>query len=106
MLAAFLIVALGLTPSILSLWIMRKANAQAQERLRLTMNAVAQQRLLMLRLPPDYRYIEGIGYMIGDLTCQFNARSHHLRCAVNPTGPCSSCSHYQTRQLEDQSQTL
>jgi len=32
--------------------------------------------------------LEGVGYLIGDISCQFNARSGYLRCAVNPQGPC------------------
>jgi len=32
-------------------------------------------------------YLEGVGYLIG-ISCQFNARSSYLRCAVNPQGPC------------------
>ncbi len=34
-------------------------------------------------------------WVIGDATCQYNARSQILRCAVNPTGPCDRCPHYQ-----------
>lgn len=79
---------------------MRQADAQAQERLRLAMESVAARQLPALRLPPDYHYVEGIGYMIGDLTCQFNARSSYIRCAVNPMGPCEQCSYYQSRQLD------
>lgn len=30
-------------------------------------------------------------------TCKFNANSAFLLCAVNPTGPCSSCNHYQPK---------
>ena len=33
-------------------------------------------------------------WVIGDLTCRYNARSELLRCAVNPKGPCDRCSHY------------
>lgn len=97
MLVALLIVILGLTPSIFSLWMMRRADAQAQERLRLAMESIATRRLASLRLPGDHHYVEGVGYMIGDLTCQFNARSSYLRCAVNPSGPCETCLHYQER---------
>ncbi len=38
------------------------------------------------------------GPLIGDLTCQFNAQSAYLRCAVNPMGPCEGCPHYQRIQ--------
>lgn len=35
---------------------------------------------------------------IGDLSCQYNARSPLLRCAIKPEGPCR-CEHYQPRSL-------
>jgi len=50
--------------------------------------------------PADHRYVEGVGYMIGDLSCQFNARSSYLRCAVNPMGDCKTCSQYQAMPSE------
>lgn len=39
-------------------------------------------------------YWEG-KWVIGDITCQYNARSELLRCAVNPEGPCEGCPEYQ-----------
>jgi Family of unknown function (DUF6464) len=30
-------------------------------------------------------------------TCQYNANSAFLLCAVNPSGPCSICTHYQPK---------
>jgi hypothetical protein len=92
------IVILGLTPSLFSLWLMRQADARAQERLRLAMQSVANRGLPTLRLPPDHHYVEGVGYIIGDLSCRFNARSNYIRCAVNPFGPCQDCSHYQPKE--------
>lgn len=74
---------------------MRRADARSQERLRIAMNSVNHRPLSLVQLPPEYRHVEGIGYMIGDLTCRFNARSSYIRCAVNPSGPCESCSQYQ-----------
>lgn len=32
---------------------------------------------------------------IGDITCRNNAKSPYLRCAINPSGPCEECSHYE-----------
>jgi Family of unknown function (DUF6464) len=32
---------------------------------------------------------------IGDTTCQYNAGSSMIRCAVNPCGPCEGCQHYE-----------
>ena len=37
-------------------------------------------------------------WVIGDPSCQFNARSPLLRCAVLPDGPCERCHHYQARR--------
>ena len=34
---------------------------------------------------------------LGNTECAFNARSHQLRCAVNPSGPCEGCSHFEPR---------
>ena len=44
---------------------------------------------------PEEQYIEGIGYIIGDVSCKYNARSPYMRCAVNPSGLCEGChDHY------------
>jgi hypothetical protein len=48
--------------------------------------------------PIDQHYIEGVGYLIGDITCQFNAQSPYIRCAINPSGPCQDCYHYQSKE--------
>lgn len=37
----------------------------------------------------------GDRWVIGDATCQYNARSEIIRCAVHPEGPCDTCAHYQ-----------
>lgn len=37
---------------------------------------------------------------IGDTSCQFNARSPVIRCAVNPDGPCEGCQHYELRRAK------
>lgn len=34
-------------------------------------------------------------YFIGDTTCVNNAHSPYIRCAINPSGPCDGCSHYE-----------
>ncbi len=43
---------------------------------------------------PEEQYVEGIGIIIGDLSCSYNARSPYIRCAVNPDGLCQDCHHY------------
>ncbi|MEH2201196.1 DUF6464 family protein [Nostoc sp.] len=32
---------------------------------------------------------------IGDVSCKWNARSPHLRCAINPSGECQWCKDYE-----------
>jgi Family of unknown function (DUF6464) len=44
----------------------------------------------------DRYYLEGVGYLIGDISCKFNARSGYIRCAVNPSGPCQDCRYYES----------
>jgi hypothetical protein len=95
MIIALLILLIGLSPSIVSLVMLRHDN-RAQARLNYTFDAVVSQRSPRLRLPPDATYIEQFGYVIGDISCRFNARSPHVRCAVNPSGPCQDCSHYES----------
>ena len=56
-----------------------------------------------VHLPSDAHHVDGLGYIIGDLSCQFNARSPHLRCAVNPSGPCHGCIAYQALQFPEES---
>jgi hypothetical protein len=64
------------------------------------------QRRLSVDLPPltgfavtrptfDYYVIDDPMPLIGDQTCDHNARSAYLRCAINPCGPCEGCSDYQ-----------
>jgi hypothetical protein len=91
---------LGLTPPVLSIWVMHRAKEQAQIRLRNSIQA-STARVLPRNphpLPPDQYYLEGVGYLIGDITCRFNARSAYIRCAVNPSGPCDNCCHYEPRE--------
>ncbi|RMF21555.1 MAG: hypothetical protein D6756_12215 [Cyanobacteria bacterium J083] len=34
---------------------------------------------------------------IGDIGCLYNAHSPYLRCAINPTGDCKTCQHYEAK---------
>lgn len=43
--------------------------------------------------PEEKTLVEG-KWIIGDASCQLNARSEILRCAVNPEGPCQDCLDY------------
>jgi hypothetical protein len=47
-----------------------------------------------IQTPLEQRLLDG-QWVIGDITCTYNARSPLIRCAVNPRGPCDRCIHYQ-----------
>ncbi|QLE42232.1 hypothetical protein FD723_18605 [Nostoc sp. C052] len=32
---------------------------------------------------------------VGDASCRWNARSPYIRCAINPSGECQGCKHYE-----------
>lgn len=105
MLEILWIFAVGLMPPLLSLWMMRRNQAQTQVKLRQAMSAANRVRTQHYITPQpglpvsDRYYLEGVGYLIGDITCQFNARSGYIRCAVNPHGPCQGCQHYQSVEI-------
>lgn len=98
MFEAIAVFVLGLTPPLLSIWVMHRAKEQAQIRLRRSILQASTVRVLpRTPLPPDRYYLEGVGYLIGDITCRFNARSAYIRCAVNPSGLCDNCCDYEPR---------
>ncbi|NJN87738.1 MAG: hypothetical protein HC881_17340 [Leptolyngbyaceae cyanobacterium SL_7_1] len=45
--------------------------------------------------PAEATLLDDGRWVIGDITCRYNARSELLRCAVNPKGACDRCIHYQ-----------
>ncbi|MEO1620294.1 MAG: DUF6464 family protein [Cyanobacteria bacterium J06632_3] len=45
---------------------------------------------------PEERTLLNGCWVIGDISCIYNARSELVRCAINPSGPCSDCIHYTT----------
>ena len=45
-------------------------------------------------VPTERTLLNGC-WVIGDITCTYNARSELFRCAVNPSGPCDNCRYYQ-----------
>ena len=102
MLKTLLVIAIGFLPSLFSLWLMRKNRARTRTLLRRaavtsfpTEHSRSQNHQIDNR---DRYYLEGVGYLVGDISCQYNARSGYLRCAVNPSGPCHSCRFYAARE--------
>ena len=66
-------------------------------RQRLTVIDTSSSRRFYKRMTrdPEEQYVEGVGYVIGDLSCNYNARSPYIRCAVNPDGLCQDCRYYE-----------
>ncbi|MEH2032532.1 MAG: DUF6464 family protein [Nostoc sp.] len=100
MLKTLLVIAVGFLPSLFFLWIIRKTQ---RSRLRMRQAAVnfpaVQGRQNVRPVAGDRYYLEGVGYLIGDISCKFNARSGYIRCAINPEGPCNGCRHYEPKEL-------
>jgi hypothetical protein len=96
-LQTLLVIAIGFLPSLLSLWLMRKTQARTRSQFRRVAMTFprGQIRENTRAVPCDRYYLEGVGYLIGDISCRFNARSGDLRCAVNPSGPCEGCRYYE-----------
>ncbi len=95
-----LIFLIGIIPCLVSLWILQKFAARTTERLNSVRLVVNYRERTAISSQPEQQYIEGVGYIIGDLTCKFNARSSQVRCAVNPLGPCKGCRDYQSIDIE------
>ncbi|MEA5503709.1 DUF6464 family protein [Halotia wernerae UHCC 0503] len=101
MLKTLLVIAIGFLPSLISLWVIRKTHLRERLRLRQAAMNLSGVRVRQNIRPneSDRYYLEGVGYLIGDISCKFNAQSGYIRCAVNPTGPCQSCRYYEPKEL-------
>ena len=108
MLKTLLVIAIGFLPSLFSLWLMRKSRARTRMLMRRT-PVTSFPRQLRSQNPRIHNsessvgeaeryYLEGVGYLVGDISCQYNARSGYIRCAVNPSGPCDGCRFYEARE--------
>jgi hypothetical protein len=96
MLIVLLIFGLSLVPALISAWISLRSRDRGQADFGRAMEVAAQRGLKsVIQRDRDLNYVEGVGYVIGDFTCQMNARSPYLRCAVNPCGPCTNCQFYE-----------
>ncbi|MEC4819740.1 MAG: DUF6464 family protein [Scytonema sp. PMC 1069.18] len=95
-----LVIAIGFLPSLFSLWFIRKTQARTRSQFRRVAMTPLRRRVRQNTIPDigDRYYLEGVGYLVGDISCQYNARSGYLRCAVNPSGPCEGCRFYESRE--------
>lgn len=101
MFEAIAIFLMGFIPGLLSYMMVRKIQRYTRRRTYPVMMPIGRLYRSHAYLEAmDYHYVEGLGYIVGDLTCQFNARSPYLRCTINPSGPCKECSHYESIALD------
>ncbi|MCH2049391.1 MAG: DUF6464 family protein [Trichodesmium sp. ALOHA_ZT_67] len=100
MFGILLIFLISITPCLFYAWTFHKLEARTMERLNSARLVVNYREITAISSQPEQEYIEGVGYIIGDLTCKFNARSSYIRCAVNPIGPCKGCGHYQSIDID------
>lgn len=101
MVEAIVVFGLSLMPPLISVWVMKMAEVKAREALQAARRETAVRSLQTSDTLLDRHYVEGVGYLVGDITCQYNARSSYLRCAVNPFGPCQECPYYQVKESLD-----
>lgn len=95
-----LIFGLSLLPALVAAWVSwRSRNRLAADLNRAMASASEGSIRAILRRNRDLNYVEGVGYLIGDFTCQMNARSPYLRCALNPCGPCEGCAFYEPPEV-------
>ena len=103
MLVIFLIFVIGLTPAIVSAWMSVRADQnEKRNEGSVTPTPMRHSMLKLIDGNADLHYVDGMGYMIGDITCDLNARSPYLRCAINPMGPCDGCSAYAPKVFDRQ----
>ncbi len=95
------ILSLGISPFLIYLRFWREWENRALQEIQTVGNTVALTRWRRPNLPADAEYIEGVGYLIGDITCKYNARCSYIRCAVNPVGPCKDCRFYEYKETDD-----
>ncbi|MFM7887076.1 MAG: DUF6464 family protein [Pseudanabaena sp.] len=98
MLDIVIILLLGIAPPILSLWMLHRAQfSYTQTNRHINTPSIPPAPILKALPPADMICIEGYGYVIGKVSCKYNARSPYIRCAVNPSGPCQDCRYYESR---------
>lgn len=100
MLKTLLVIAVGFLPSLFSLWMIRKSHMRRETQIRQAgMNPRRQLGQNSRVNLSDRYYLDGVGYLIGDISCRYNAKSGYVRCAVNPSGPCEGCRYYEAREF-------
>jgi hypothetical protein len=77
--------------------LVRRAARRSHHRLVTAIESSNRQAYKRIARDPEEYYIEGVGYIIGDVSCRYNACSPYIRCAVNPSGLCEGCREYRSK---------
>jgi hypothetical protein len=92
-----IILVLSLLPALISIVLLRKAKQRWQIRLRRARTMTIYRQPIPLQENNVEPEEENLYHFIGNLDCRYNARSPFIRCAVNPSGPCENCPHFETK---------
>jgi hypothetical protein len=85
---------LAIAPALLGLEILRRSKRRFQARIR----QIRAESVPNRAVTGDFFEVpEERSFFIGETSCRYNARSPHLRCAIDPSGPCEGCLHYESR---------
>ena len=100
--AIALIFAAGLTPVLLSVLVKFYARERLQQSIHIATDQVVSDRFsrFRTRYSPEARFVEDMGFVVGDITCKLNALSPYVRCAANPFGPCEGCQDYESKEFD------
>ena len=82
-------------PSLIFLLVFRKVKQRWQERPR-RIRTIEDRQGYMHRY--SHEDLDNSPSFIGNPSCRFNAHSPYIRCAVNPSGPCKNCPHYERKK--------
>ncbi len=107
--AISIVIFLGISPILVMIWgihylaqhphlYLYRHHAQGFPRQDINVNGLARRTHYQNALVPyggQLSWFGSVGYL-GDTSCQFNAHSPFIRCAVNPSGPCQNCTDYET----------
>lgn len=89
---------LAIIPALVGFWIIRRSKRRFQARIRRIRHRAYHQAITSESSEHYPMLTERYDRFIGEVSCQYNARSPHLRCAINPSGPCEGCPHYKPRE--------
>jgi hypothetical protein len=96
-LKTLLVIFIGLLPSLFSLWVIRKTHSRTRLRMRQALRICHEDPS---EITSDLLKAIAIIWKAWVTSSAisvafFNARSGYMRCAINPSGPCQNCRHYE-----------